>query len=156
MPAAPITETEVTAILSQEMRIDESVQWLPKTDRVYVEASLRVRHPQRNIALTLKLTQNRLAQRKFSISLLLNGAHRIVRLDVNGSHANWHTDSNRWTLQIHEHLWTDACHGQWARSVNVVGNDLLTAFEDFCSRHVILFEGRWADPPAMQLGLGDV
>lgn len=152
MPSAPVTEAEVAEILSGAMRIEGPVRWVQKSSDVWAEATLHVRHPRREVALSLKLTVNLLATRKFSFSLLLDSAHRIVGVDVGGGHENRHTDNNRWVDEPHEHVWTDACHGGWARDVGSFPPMLQEAFLAFCDRLGIEFAGAWSDPPPAQLG----
>ncbi|HLA82390.1 MAG TPA: hypothetical protein VJP78_12360 [Thermoleophilia bacterium] len=154
MPSAPVTEAEVRAILSQDTSTDDPVEWWPKSDQAWVEARLHVRHPQPHVNLSLIATVNRLAAHKFSFVLLLNGAHRIVGYDANGSHINTHTDTNEWRMQTHEHRWTDACHGRWACAPPAAPPALREAFHSFCARHGVRFTGKWSDPRPMQLDLG--
>ena len=155
MTTAPITEAEIKAILSEQMSIEDSVEWWPKSDQVFVEMTLKVKQPQRDASLVLKMTVNRLAGKKFSISLLLNGSHRVVGLDINGSHSNSHTDANSWRGQTHEHRWTDACHGAWAQATPDLPGTWQGAFNAFCERNGITFVGEWSDPLPLQLGFGD-
>ncbi len=154
MPA-PITEAEIASLLSASMSIDRPVQWVQKSQDVWVEATLPIRHPRSDILLTVKITVNIVARSKYSISLLLNNSHRIRGYCHHGSHENKHTDRNNWRHQTHEHLWTDACHGSWARSASD-SPDLRSAFFGFCNRLGIDFAGTWYDPPQeFQLELED-
>jgi hypothetical protein len=155
MASAPLTEAEVDEVLSESMRIEGPVRWVQKSNDVWAEATLQVRHPHRDVSLSLKITVNLLATRKFSFSLLLDSAHRIVGVDVGSGHENRHTDSNRWVDQPHEHRWTDACHGSWARDLDAFPGTLREAFLAFCERMRIEFGGVWSDPPPAQLGLDE-
>jgi len=155
MASAPLTEAEVAEILLESMRIEGPVRWVQKSSDAWAEATLQVRHPRRDVGLSLKLTVNLLAARKFSFSLLLDSAHRIVGVDVGGGHENRHTDNNRWIDQPHEHRWTDACHGNWACAIDSFPPTLREAFLAFCGRLGIEFAGVWSDPPPAQLGLDE-
>lgn len=154
MPAAPVTEAEVAAILVGPLVIDQAIRWSYKSD-TWAEASVPVDHPRRGVQLSLTITINLEVPTKFSFSLLINRGIRIIGLDGSGSHANTHTDRNKWVRQTHEHRWTDACHGSWAYSVTYPA-DLESAFRDFCRRHGITFNGIWIDPPPVQLGLEEL
>lgn len=153
MVGAAVTEAEVRAILTSELAVDGPVTWIHKSDDAWAEASLIVRQPRRDISLSLRLTLNLLARHKFSISLLLDGSHRIAGIDVGGGHENRHTDRNRWVNATHEHVWTDLCHGTWAVELNAFPDDIRRAFPAFCNKFNVQFSGTWADPPAAQLDL---
>lgn len=153
MAAAPVTEAEVTALLAQPMSVDDPVQWIQKGNDVWAEAALRVRHPNRGINLSVRMTVNLVAPEKFSLSLLLDNSHRIRGIDAGGSHENKHTDSNRWIHQTHEHWWTDACHGSWADAIQSFPQEAEAGLTAFCLRLGIVFNGEWRNPPGLQLGL---
>jgi hypothetical protein len=154
MPAAaPLTEAEVTSLLSDPMRIDGPVVWRQKSDDVWAETSLRVRHPQRSVDLRVTITVNLLAPSKFSVSLLANGA-RIRAFDAASSHGNKHTDTNQWRQQPHEHKWTDRCHGSWVQDAIDYPVELEQAFRYFCEKHGIdAARVKWKSLPPVQFGL---
>jgi hypothetical protein len=155
MADAPLTEAEAEAILAEPMSIAGPVVWSQKGHESWAEARLKVKHARRDRTLTVVMTVNLFSRRKCSISLLLDNAHRIRGLDVLGSHDNKHTDTNRWRGQTHEHCWTDACRGSWARSTDDPP-DVQQALMVFCERLGITFEGEWTDPPPGQWGLEDI
>ncbi|HWP29537.1 MAG TPA: hypothetical protein VNM50_08355 [Chloroflexota bacterium] len=154
MPAAPLNEAEVAAILAQPMRIAGTVQWTQKSHLAYLEAQLPAAHPRADARLSLRITVNARAREKYSVTLLLNGL-RIRGLDVGGSHENRHTDRNCWHGQPHEHRWTDRCHDAWACAVDEPAS-LEAAVRDFCGRAGITFAATWRDLPGRQLDLEDL
>jgi Pyruvate/2-oxoacid:ferredoxin oxidoreductase delta subunit len=154
MAEAPITEHELDRILSQPMEIIDNVIWQRKPNNSWLEAVLKVKHPQRGVTLEIRLSVNDLDRGKYSFSLLLWGGHRIRGLDVNGSHRNTHTDRNRWNQELHKHKWTDICHGSWAYTPDdITIQTMEDAFRSFCKECGITFKGRWTDPPARQTTL---
>lgn len=155
MAGPPVTEAQVAALLAVALAIDQPVEWRGKRNDVWVEASLRVRHPERRVGLEVRITANLLAREKFSIVLLLSGEHRIRAVDFGSSHANYHTDGNRWVHETHEHVWTDICRDSWARSAIDFPALLEDAFRAFCAGSGINFTGRWQDLPPIQLGMDD-
>ena len=143
MPAAPLTEAEIDALLAQPMEISGRVQWVQKSNDVWAEATLAVRHPRREVNLTVRMTVNLVASEKFALSLLLDNSQRIRGVDVRGNHENKHTDNNRWVQQTHEHRWTDLCHGTWAAEPEPFPGQPEPPFAAFCGTVGIRFTGVW-------------
>ncbi len=156
MPDAPITEVQVAVLLRQSLLIEDTVNWMPKGDQAYVEATLRVRHGMRGVGLEVKLTANRHDTTKYSFILLMNGNLKLAAWDIGGSHQNKHTDGSKWIRQAHEHRWTDRCHGSWACSIHSLPDGMQEAFLAFCRAFGVDFRGEWLDPPAPPMkGLWD-
>jgi len=154
MAEAPITEHELTQILSQPMEIVDDIVWQRKQNTSWFGAVLKVRHPQRGITLEMRLSVNEMDRGKYSFSILLWGCHRIRGIDINGSHKNSHTDNNRWIQELHKHKWTDICHGAWAYTPHdLLAWTMKEDFRSFCDECGIYFKGRWTDLPPQQATL---
>lgn len=63
----------------------------------------------------------------------MNNAFRVRGLDVNGSHGNRHTNSERWVGRTHKHRWTDPCQGRFAYTpTDILSQTVDEQLREFC------------------------
>ncbi len=154
MPDLPITERQVERILTKEMQITDNIRWNKKQNYNTWEAKIDVKHPQRKIALEIRITVNDSDRGKYSINLLLYRYYRIRACCVRGSHVNPHTDTNRWHQETHTHRWTDVCRGMWAYTTKGASTETMEeVFRAFCRQCGITFSGKWQELPKKQSAL---
>jgi hypothetical protein len=154
-PLGLISAAMVSTVLSQPMTVRGIGKWDVKTNDVFAEATLQVSHPAREITLTLKVTCNLERLNKYTFNLMLNGKP-IRRFEACGSHKNTHTDHNKWLRAPHEHVWTDECHGDWARDAKHYPANFNDAFIRFCKSLGIKSTVTWNDPPPRQKSLDEI
>lgn len=82
-----VSESESRSILASPKSIRDNIEWNRKANDAWFEALVGVSGDFRG-RLELIATVNAEAPTRYGFSLLLNGAHRISGLDVNGSHKN--------------------------------------------------------------------
>ena len=87
MAKAVVSESESRRILESPKSIRGNIEWNRKTNDAWFEARVGVSGGFRG-RLELIATVNAEAPTRYGFSLLLNRAHRISGLDVNGSHKN--------------------------------------------------------------------
>jgi hypothetical protein len=150
MTALKITEKEVNQILNQPMEITDDVSWKLKKDSNYQESQLTVKHPQKDVILSIILSINETDRNIYSFTLLLFG-ERIRSIDFARSHSNKHTDKNKFYHEAHIHEWTNVCHGKWACKCNWEPNNSMEEnFWLFCKYCGIKFSGNWSEPSPQQ------
>ena len=148
--AGQITERFIGSVLQQPMSVRGTFRWRQKSNDAWTEATLKVSHPDSTVSLEIIMTAS-LEQDKFGICLLLNGT-AIRRYDRRHGHINKHTD-NWATYQAHEHVFTDLCHGHWARDASQYPTDIEGAFGHFCTLLNITAEVQFQPLPDRQLGM---
>ena len=154
MPRLALSEADCKRILEAPKVIHADVAWIQKANKTWVTSKMRVEMQEAiRASLELVITVNVEEPSKFSFALLLNNAHRISGLDVNGSHINKCTDGAKYTRQTHKHAWSDACPGGYAYTPkDITGGSVNEVFEQFCKESNIVFEGKFRGLP-LQPGL---
>ncbi len=147
MARFPITESECEQILALPKQIRADITWSQKpnkswgTSKVPVESDLKSK-------LEVILTANIEEPSKFSITLLINGIHRIRGLDISGSHINKCSDQKRWDETTHKHCWKDTCPGGHAYTpIDITSVGLKEVFIQFCKECNIDFLGHFNPLP---------
>jgi len=154
MARISLTEMQVNNILKSPKDITEDINWI--TLGSWHKCELNVRN-RLKVDLKLFINVNSKIPSLYSLSLILNNRYRIVGLDVNGSHTNKHTDTNKWKNKTHKHRWTDVCHESWAYTpTDVKTSTLKEAFNSFCKECNIDFKGEFRTLPGRQMTLFEV
>ena len=84
----------------------------------------------------------------YSLSWHLGGEwHRIFSLDVNGTHGNQIIDRNEWERQTHKQIWRDAEPKFAYTPGEVIPEEPLAAFLEFCRECNIEFTGQIGPVP---------
>jgi|GEM_PF-2395938 len=154
MPRLAITETDCQQILGALKQIEANITWTQKASKAWVTCRVPIVVPSDiKGRVELVMTVNMEEPSKFSFSLLLNNAHRITGLDVNGSHINKCSDGQRWDHQTHKHSWSDTCPGGHAYTPpDISGGSVEEVFRQFCTESKIAFTGAFLPAP-LQPGL---
>lgn len=151
MPKFPITEAESEALISAQKQIISDVSWSQKSSKSWSTAKLPVEATKGSLQgqLELIITVNTELPSKFSMTLVLNGAHIIRRLDIGGSHSNSSSDRKRWHQQTHKHTWSDQHAISHAYTPQgITGSNLCDVFTQFCKECNIVFKGQFHDAAA--------
>ena len=82
-----ISELESRRILALPKAVRGNIQWKRKANEAWFEAQVGVSGDFHG-RVELIATVNAETPSRYGFSLLMNGAHRISGLDVNGSHRN--------------------------------------------------------------------
>lgn len=154
MAGTPLTQAEANRVIDSRKRIDGDIGWDydPSRNQTWARFEKDVVN---DLGLNLRVYGNaNLVVPKSSFALVLNGAFRLVGLDVNGSHANKHTNNQEWRGQTHKVRWTDRCRDRLAFTPGeAIPDDLGCAFREFCAECRIEFVGRVKPLPELQLSL---
>jgi hypothetical protein len=142
-----ITQADCAKILAMPKEIDQSVRWSQKGNISWAETSLTVKCEWPG-QLELKITVNTELPSKYSMTLLLNQAHRVKGLDVNGSHSNKCTDGKKWLCETHKHDWSESCPDGHAYSPDdITGETIEEVLKQFCLECNINFKGSFRPVP---------
>lgn len=147
MARIALTEAFAADIVARPKRIDEDIRWYSDPDLNYFKA-VATAQTEARILLKVHLNVNRTDRRKISVTLVASRAYPILRLDVNGSHQNRHTDDARWHQETHKHRWTDACRDALAYTPpEQIPDDPEGVFREFCMEANIDFRGNFGNFP---------
>ena len=145
MARFPITEIECEQILALPKQIKADILWTQKSKKSWGTSKIPVE------ILTVNIEE----PSKFSITLLLNGIHRIRGLDMNGSHINKCSDQKRWDGTTHKHCWKDICPGGHAyMPTDITSVGLKEVFMQFCKECNIAFLGHFNPLPVQPQLMG--
>lgn len=75
--------------------------------------------------------------------------HRIFSLDVNGKHRNRFIDHNVWEDQTHKQIWKDAEPKFAYTPAEVIPEEPLAIFREFCQECNIVFTGQIGAVPSI-------
>lgn len=154
MARFPISENECNRIIALSKRIRANISWVQKANKSWVTCKVPVEGDFKG-QLELIMTVNVEEPSMFSITLLLNGVHRIRGLDMRGSHSNKCSDQKEWHGETHKHTWTDTCPGGHAYTpTEITGTTLQEVFMQFCNECNIDFRGRFGPAPVQPQFLG--
>ena len=156
MAAPQVRERDVEALLAVGgLVVSGHYTWQQSSSKAWLRMDLPVTG-KKDVNLKVVVTVNRLEPSLYSFALLLNNAFRIRGLDVNGSHANKHTDRNKWAGQTHKHKWTDSCGDRFAYTPSdITAQDIQGQLAQFCSECGIRYAATLAAFPSLQGGLFD-
>ena len=143
MARFPITERERDSIIAVPKYIRDNVTWIQKPNKSWATSKMAIEGNFKG-QLYLIATVNTEEPSKYSLTLLLNGVHRLTGLDVRGSHHNKCSDQQHWYQQLHKHTWSDNCPGGHAYTpIDITGTTLQEVFTEFCKECNIDFRGRF-------------
>ncbi len=133
--------------------ISEDLKWQPKANIYWLGCELIVEN-QLKLTLHLHANANLFDRTKYSFALILSKNYRIASFEAGSSHANRHTDSNKWLGQPHKHRWTELCRDSFAYTpADIDAQSVESAFNSFCREVGIDFRGSIEPLPATQVRL---
>jgi len=150
MARVAVTEQEVSRILSAPKVVAEDVKWQPKAHGHWVGCELTVEN-QLRLTLHVYANANLMDRGKYSFALILSRNYRIASFEAGSSHANRHTDEEKWLGKAHKHQWTEQCRDSFAYTpTDIDTQSLETAFRLFCKEIGVDFRGEIEELPAIQ------
>lgn len=154
MARVAVTEQEVSRILSAPKVVPEDVKWEPKAHHHWVGCELTVEN-QLRLTLHIYANANLVDRSKYSFALILSRNYRIASFESGSSHANRHTDKEKWLGEAHKHRWTELCRDSFAYTpTDMDARSLESAFRSFCREIEVDFRGQVEQLPAVQTNLG--
>ena len=154
MARVAVTEEEVARILQSPKAVSEDVKWQPKAHSLWVGCELTVEN-QLRLTLHIYANANLVDRAKYSFALILSRNYRIASFEAGSSHANRHTDDDRWLAAAHKHRWTELCRDSFAYTpTDIDERSLESAFRSFCKEVAIDFRGQVEQVPPLQASLG--
>ena len=159
MIASHIDEQAVNSLLgSGNLKVSGSHRWKRGDNKSWGKIEIPVENVDesaRDVSLRIIVTISFANQDKRDFALLWNNAP-IRRLCTAGSHANRHTNTERWLRQMHKHIWTEVCMDRFAYTpTDITVTDIQGQFSQFCTECGITCSATLAELPPIQGGLFD-
>jgi hypothetical protein len=150
MARVALTNDQVARIIQASKALREDVRGTSKGGDRWVASKLEVEN-QIKVTLHIHANADLVDRSKYSFSLILSSSYRIASFDAGSSHANRHTDSNKWLGQPHKHRWNELCRDSYAYTpTDIDETSLETAFRSFCKELAVDFQGNIEELPAIQ------
>lgn len=151
------TESEVQRIVAAEKFVSASIVWNydPRHNRNWADFGVAVEN-NGGWELMLYGEAQVVVPYKVSYSLswdLAGGKHRIFSLDVKGKHKNRKINNNEWDGETHKQIWKDAEPKFAYTPDEIIPEEPLAAFREFCAECNISFTCQIGSVPGIQLGL---
>jgi hypothetical protein len=154
MARVAVTEQEVDRILQAPKIVTADVEWQPKAHRHWVGCELTV-ESQLKLTLHIYANANLKDRSKYSFALILSRNYRIASFESGSSHANRHTNGEKWLGEDHKHRWTELCRDSFAYTpTDMETQSVDSAFRSFCNEIGVDFRGQVEQLPAVQTNLG--
>ena len=152
MAVPQINENDVANLLSGgDLVVSGKYSWLPSGNKSWFKAEIPVKSDKRQLNLKIVITVNRYETSVYSFALIFNNAFRIRGLDVNGSHSNKHTNTEKWVAKIHKHKWTNPCRDRLAYTpTDITAVDIYGKLKQFCAECGLQCSAELAKLPPLQ------
>jgi hypothetical protein len=152
-PGNPIEALVDSIIASGLLSIEENVRWVFRDGTL--KARLEVKHPE-YMSFRLDITKNPHISR-CSIQLVFDGrpVRRFCQKQKHENPADCTENPSQKFIGHHKHKWSDLTGDECI----YIPDDISLAsveqmFYDFCTECGIVLDGRWIEPPEVQLGFG--
>ena len=157
MAIAKVSETEVDTLLKSGcLTVSGSCTWKQGAEKSWFKSNIDVRvMVQKPPKLRIIVSVSFLDKSRYNFVLLWNNI-RVRSLDVNGSHANHHTNDECWVHSTHKHRWTDKCHDRFAYTpTDITATDIPGQLAQFCAECGIDCSVKLAELPMATGGIFD-
>lgn len=153
------TEAEVARIVAAEKRISANIHWNhdPGHNQSWADFGVAVEN---NGGWDLMLYGEVQLVPPYKVSYSLSWAlperkDRIFSLDVKGKHKNREINRKSWDGQTHKQIWKDLEPKFAYTPDEIIPEEPIAAFHDFCAECNIRFTGQIGAVPGIQFGLGN-
>jgi hypothetical protein len=150
MAIPQVQEHEVESLLgSGKLVVKGEHHWKAASNKGWELVSIPVESKAgKPLSLRIIVSVNIRVRSLRNFSLIWNNNIRVRSLDVNGSHENKHTNSEKWLRKTHKHKWTDECQDRFAYTpTDITAHDVRGQFEQFCAECGIECNVALAEPP---------
>ena len=152
MAVSQVSEKDVDDLLKiSDLEAVGTASWKCSSNKSWYRAEVEVQSGKVSVNLKIVITVNMYEPTIYSFALIYNNAFRIRGLDINGSHSNKHTNSEKWIATTHKHKWTNECRDRFAYTPNdITAEDIGGRLEQFCGECNIQYGATLNELPPIQ------